>query len=159
MKFAQVFLIVLCVAVLAGCGGAPSETQAPVEVAVEEAPAVAEEVVEAKNNVVYVCNCGPDCDCNTVAVEPGTCTCGTELVGTHLVKVEENEGLLCTCGSDCDCELDTEDATKCSCGNDIRRVSFEGTGLYYCKCGGSCTCNHVSSEPGTCSCGMDLITS
>lgn len=158
MKTSKIVLMLACVAIIVGCGAAPTETSAPVEVAVEETQA-AEPVVEVRNDVVYVCGCGPECDCDTVALEPGTCTCGTELTATHLVKVEENEGLLCTCGADCSCELDAEDATKCSCGSDIRRVSFEGTGIHYCKCGGSCTCNFVSSEPGTCSCGMELITS
>ncbi len=27
----------------------------------------------------YVCNCGPDCKCNTVSVNPGKCSCGVPL--------------------------------------------------------------------------------
>jgi len=30
----------------------------------------------AKGADVYVCNCGPDCKCNTVSVNPGKCSCG-----------------------------------------------------------------------------------
>ena len=149
--------VVACLAIVMGCGGAPSETSAPAELVVEKAPAY--EPVEGTHDAVFVCACGPDCECNSVATEAGTCTCGTELQQTHLLKVVENEGLLCTCKAGCTCEIDSEDETKCSCGSDVRRVSFEGTGLYYCNCGGSCTCNFVSAEAGKCSCGMDLITS
>ncbi|MBI5633198.1 MAG: hypothetical protein HZA15_06955 [Nitrospirae bacterium] len=27
----------------------------------------------------YVCNCGPDCRCNTVSVNPGKCSCGVPM--------------------------------------------------------------------------------
>ena len=157
----KIFFVVSVVAFLviaAGCGGAPSETSAPPESVVEKAPAN-EPVEGVAHDLVFVCACGPDCQCNSVATEAGTCTCGTELKQTHLVKVEGHEGLLCTCDAGCTCEINAEDDTKCACGGDLRRVSFEGTGLYYCNCGGSCTCNFVSSEAGKCSCGMDLVTS
>jgi hypothetical protein len=122
--------------------------------------AVEDTVAEARHDVVYACNCGPDCTCNSISTAPGTCTCGEELVGAHVVKVvDSNVALLCMCGPDCECELDAADETKCSCGKDIKRVSLEGSGLYFCNCGGSCTCNFVADEPGTCSCGMELITS
>jgi len=153
--------IVSCVAFLAlavGCGGAPSETAATEEVNVEQAPAP-EAAAEVRHDMVYTCDCGDDCDCSSVAIEPGKCACGNELKAAHVVKVEENEGLLCTCEAGCTCEINAEDETKCACGNDLKRVSFEGTGLHYCNCGGSCKCNHVSAEAGKCSCGMDLVTS
>ena len=70
MKTQRIILLVACVAIIAGCGGATTETPAPVEVAVEEAPAV-EAVVEVRNDVVYACDCGPDCECNSVAAAPG----------------------------------------------------------------------------------------
>jgi hypothetical protein len=140
-----------------GCGGAsspPASVDQADTATTTEAASVAE-----RHDRVYVCNCGEGCDCGTVAVAPGTCSCGTELAPAHLVKVEETEGLLCTCGEDCTCTIDADDESKCSCGKEIRRVSFEGTGLYYCKCGGSCTCNYVSAMPGQCSCGMELTAS
>ena len=158
MKNLRVLSFVACVALVVGCGAAPSETVATAEVNVEQAPA-AEAAAEARHDMVYVCSCGEDCDCKTVATEPGNCACGNELKAAHLVKVEGNEGLLCSCEEGCTCEINSEDETKCSCGSDLRRVSFEDTGLFYCNCGGSCTCNHVSAEAGKCSCGMDLVTS
>ena len=148
--------IVGCIVLLLGCGGA--STPEPAEEEVEIAEAV-ENAADVRNDLVYVCNCGEECDCGSLAVSPGSCSCGSELAQAHLVKVEENEGLLCTCGGDCVCTIDAADETKCSCGNDLKRVSFEGTGVYYCNCGGSCTCNFVSSSEGKCTCGMDLITS
>jgi len=156
MKKLYVLSLVVGLAVIAGCGGSPTETIATAEVNVEEAAAPPEEV---RNDIVYICACGEDCDCKTVAVEPGNCACGNELKSAHLVKVEGNEGLLCTCSEGCACEINAEDETKCTCGSDLKRVSFEGTGLYYCNCGGSCTCNHVAAEAGKCGCGMDLVTS
>lgn len=27
----------------------------------------------------YACNCGPNCDCNTISQNPGNCVCGQEL--------------------------------------------------------------------------------
>ena len=140
-----------------GCGAPATETtEAP---GAEMATAEPEAAAEVRHDVVYACACGPECTCNSLATTAGTCTCGTELGWTHLVKVEGNEGLLCTCAEGCSCEIDASDPTKCSCGGELRRVSFEGTGLYYCNCGGSCTCNFVSSEPGNCSCGMELTSS
>jgi hypothetical protein len=164
-------LLVIAVAGLCGivvaCGGAVAPTHEPAasEVAVQAAAegsvgapdeAVADVVPTERHDVVYVCNCGPACDCNTVSTTAGKCSCGKDLVSAHLVKVEGDEGLLCMCGKDCTCTVDANDPAKCACGKDLRRISFKGTGLYYCNCGGSCTCNHVSDKPGTCTCGMEL---
>lgn len=158
MKKFLLALIIVVVGLALGCGGAPSETPAPAEDVVEQAPA-AEPVVEARHDLVYVCSCGPECDCGAVSLEPGTCDCGSELVQAHLLKVDGNVATLCTCGADCTCALDPEDPTKCGCGSPVKQVSLEGKGLYYCNCGGSCTCNFVAAEAGKCSCGMDLVTS
>jgi hypothetical protein len=155
-------MLCVCCAIVAAVGCGQSQEVAETDVAVETVAAemVMEDAeVAERNDVLYVCNCGPECDCGSVSVEPGTCTCGTELVAVHMVKVEGSEALLCTCGDDCDCEINAEDETKCGCGKDIRRVSLEGSGIYYCNCGGSCTCNFASDEPGNCACGMELITS
>ena len=109
-----------------------------------------------RHDVVYVCGCGPDCPCNTVKAEPGTCSCGKPLVWGHVVKVEGDVALVCACAEGCTCKIDANDPTKCGCGKDLRRVSLKGTGLYFCNCGGSCTCNHISATPGKCGCGMEL---
>jgi hypothetical protein len=159
------FLLPIAVACvfLVSCGGPTQEATAPTEPATADdthvETAAVTEAVEARNDVVYACSCGPDCTCNTVTTAPGTCSCGEELGWAHLVKVESDEALVCSCSEGCTCAIDPEDETKCGCGKDLRRVSFKGTGLHYCNCGGSCTCNHVSSEPGKCHCGMDLVTS
>lgn len=156
-------LIALTVIALAACGAAPknvAETEA--DSGVVPAAQTVEETAEApaavRHDVVYVCNCGPECTCNSISVSPGTCSCGQELVWAHVVKVEGDEALLCTCGEGCTCALDTADPTKCGCGKPIRRMSLKGTGLYFCNCGGECTCNHISDKPGTCGCGMELKT-
>ena len=164
MKKSYVMTLLVCCALVAviGCSNPEPAVEAETDAAIETAAAemVMEDAEAAvRNDVLYVCNCGPECECGSVSTEAGTCTCGTELVATHMVKVEGSEALLCTCGNDCDCEINAEDETKCGCGKDIRRVSLEGSGIYYCNCGGSCTCNFVSDQPGNCSCGMELITS
>jgi hypothetical protein len=153
---------VVCVFLL-GCGAPATESTAasqPDTATTTDVVAASDEAApaEARHDVVSVCNCGPDCTCNSMATAPGTCTCGEQLVWAHVVKVEGDEALLCTCAEGCSCAIDPDDATKCGCGKDLRRMSFKGTGLHYCNCGGSCTCNFVSSEPGKCSCGMDLVT-
>jgi hypothetical protein len=110
----------------------------------------------ARKDLLYICNCGPDCKCNTVSTLPGKCTCGTDLKATHVVRVEGTDALLCECGKDCTCKIDPKDPTKCGCGKAVKRVSLKGTGIYFCNCGGSCSCNVVSDKPGKCTCGMDL---
>lgn len=156
MKNMRFALVMLTLMVALGCGGAA--TEAPVEEVVvdvvEEQP-----VVEARNDLVYVCNCGPDCACGSVSLGPGTCDCGNDLAQAHMLMIDGNVTTLCSCGADCTCELNAEDPTKCGCGKEVKQANLEGKGLYYCNCGGSCKCNFVASEPGTCACGMDLVTS
>jgi hypothetical protein len=164
MKKSYLIFVVVCCGLLAvtGCSkpGPVVEAEADATMNTVTNEIVTEDAEDAvRNDILFVCNCGPDCTCKSVSTEAGTCTCGKELAATHVVKVEGNEALLCTCGGDCTCAIDADDETKCACGTDIRRVSLEGSGLYYCNCGGSCTCNFVSDEPGACSCGMELVTS
>ncbi len=111
---------------------------------------------EARQDVLYFCNCGPECKCNSVSVNPGNCKCGKPMAWGHVVKVEGTEALVCTCKEGCKCTLDPKDSTKCSCGNPVKRIELKGTGIYFCNCGSSCTCNTVSDKPGKCKCGMDL---
>lgn len=150
--------VMFAIMVIVACGAAPP----PEEVSSVEAETSAEPAAEhagVRHDVVYVCDCGPECTCNTVATSPGSCTCGKELVWAHVVKVDGDEALLCTCDEGCSCAIDPADESKCGCGAPIRRMSLKGTGLYFCNCGGSCTCNHISAEPGNCGCGMELTTS
>ena len=151
----SILLAVVCVVMIGVLGCARTE---PVAETVVETEAVVEEVAAERHDQVYVCNCGPECDCGSISTEAGSCDCGSELVAAHVVKVDGYDAKICTCGEDCDCEINAEDETKCSCGADLRTVSLEGSGLYFCNCGGSCTCNYVSAEPGNCACGMELIS-
>jgi hypothetical protein len=109
---------------------------------------------KSAGSVVYVCNCGGDCKCNTVATKPGKCACGSELVATHVLKIENDVGILCTCGKDCTCTIDPADPSKCGCGKAVKKVSLKG--MYVCSCGGGCACNTVSDGPGKCRCGKEL---
>ncbi len=125
----------------------------PLMAAESKAPA---KKAATRHDVLYVCECGDSCACNTVGAKAGKCKCGKELVAHHVVKMEGTEALVCACPSGCTCKLDEQDATKCGCGKAIRRVDLKGTGLYFCNCGGSCACNTVLAKPGKCKCGMDL---
>lgn len=111
---------------------------------------------DVRRDVLYTCDCGPQCTCKTVSAKAGKCTCGKELKWGHLVKVEGDEALLCTCMEGCKCDIDPNDPTKCGCGNKLKRVSLKGTGIYFCNCGGSCQCKVASGEAGQCRCGMML---
>ena len=155
----KLFPVMVILVVALGCGGSATETPAPEEEIVEQAPPAEEAIVEVRHDQLYVCGCGDDCDCGAVAMEAGTCDCGSEMVQAHMLKIDDNVATVCDCAGDCTCELDPEDPTMCGCGEPVRQVSLEGKGLYYCNCGGSCTCNHVAAEPGECGCGMELVTS
>jgi hypothetical protein len=114
---------------------------------------------EAKTSVtegslLYVCNCGDQCKCNTVSTKPGKCGCGQDLVPMHVLKIEKGEAVLCTCGKGCDCKINEADPTKCGCGKNVKRVSLKG--LYVCNCGAGCDCNTISDKPGKCRCGNEL---
>ena len=112
---------------------------------------------EARQDVLYTCNCGPQCSCNTVSTKPGNCACGAPLKWGHVLKIEGSEAILCQCNEGCSCGgLDAKDPSKCVCGTPVKRVDLTGTGIYFCNCGGSCYCNTVSDQPGKCKCGMDL---
>jgi len=114
----------------------------------------AKEVV--RNDVLYSCDCGAACQCNSVSTTAGNCTCGKAMKWGHILKVEGDEALLCTCDEGCKCQLNEADANKCACGKEVKRVSLKDTGIFFCNCGGSCRCNTVSDEAGPCKCGMAL---
>lgn len=111
---------------------------------------------EARKDVLYTCNCGPECKCNSVSTTPGNCTCGKPMKWGHVLKSEGNEVLLCQCDEGCTCKLDAKDSSMCGCGKSVKRVNLAGKGIYFCNCGGSCMCNTASDKPGKCKCGMAL---
>ncbi len=102
---------------------------------------------EPRRDVLYTCNCGPQCKCNSAATMPGNCTCGNPMKWGHVLKIEGSQALLCTCGEGCKCSLDPKDPTKCGCGNPIKKVDLKGTGIYFCNCGGACSKGSLSVSP------------
>ena len=150
---------ILLTLLMTGCGPCCMRQNSAMEgcrtkMAQAQAPAATAEA--ARKDVLYTCNCGPECKCNSVSKAPGACACGKPLVWGHLVRVEGDEALLCRCNEGCQCQIDPKDATRCGCGNPVKRVSLKGTGLFFCNCGGSCRCNTVTTEPAGCRCGMPL---
>jgi len=104
--------------------------------------------------ILYVCNCGKDCKCDTVSRTPGKCQCGKKTMAMHVLKIEDDEAILCTCGKKCACRFNAADPTKCGCGQPVKRVSLKG--MYVCGCGEGCTCQTISDKPGKCRCGNAL---
>ena len=39
---------------------------------------------------IYVCACGEMCDCDTMSMKPGQCSCGKDMIKTKVTKVDEN---------------------------------------------------------------------
>jgi len=155
-------LVVAGALVIAGCCGMHCKEQRRMQCqncqmhgAAMAAPMAADQAAE-RHDILYVCNCGPECKCNSVSTQPGNCACGKPMVAYHVVKVEGDEALLCTCGAGCKCAIDPADSSKCGCGKEVKRVSLKGTGIFFCNCGGSCFCNTAADQPGQCKCGMPL---
>ncbi len=111
---------------------------------------------EPRQDVLYSCNCGPECNCNSVSINPGNCKCGKPMKWGHVLKIEGTQAILCTCAEGCKCSIDPKDPTKCGCGNPVKKVELKGTGIYFCNCGAACNCNTVSDKPGKCACGMEM---
>ena len=152
-RFISVGALLLCASLLATTIGCDKDDRAGQDQS-NQGAATADE----RHDVLYVCNCGPECRCDAVSKRAGDCDCGEALKWTHIVRVEGDEALLCTCGEGCSCSLDSTDHSKCVCGNPLWRVSLKETGIYFCNCGGSCQCNFASDKPGECSCGMALTS-
>lgn len=85
-------------------------------------------------DVLYVCTC-ETCDCHVVALKPGKCGCGHDLVKVTVTEVKDEVA-----------SYATEGKTK----------TAKLTGQYKCACGSSC-CEMISDKPGKCSCGMELV--
>ena len=88
---------------------------------------------------VYVCNCGPGCDCMTMSKKPGNCTCNKPMVQA---KVDHMEGTLAV--------------MKIPEGDSFRLQPFNTQGKYFCACGSGCDCNTISQKPGKCVCGNEM---
>jgi hypothetical protein len=111
---------------------------------------------QERSDILYYCNCGSDCNCNSVSTHPGDCKCGKPMKEGHVLKIDGTVAYVCTCGKGCNCKIDPKDPSKCGCGQPVKKIDLKGTGIYFCGCGGGCACNTVSDKPGKCKCGMDL---
>ena len=112
MKKSYLVMLVVCVAMIGVLGCAKTEPVVETEMVVETEAVVEDAAAAERHDVVYACNCGPECDCGSISTEAGTCSCGSEMVAAHVVKVDGHDAKLCTCGGDCDCVIDAEDETK-----------------------------------------------
>ena len=97
-------------------------------------PAAADALSVKAGEALYVCTC-ENCDCNVVALKPGKCGCGHELVK---VTVTEVKGQMAC--------YEVDGKTKTAKLN----------GKYKCACGSSC-CQMISDKPGKCACGMEMV--
>lgn len=86
---------------------------------------------------VYVCNCGSECACNTMAHKPGDCACGKAMVKAKVARVKEGTAYL-------------------KADNWKGERPFKTTGNYVCACGPACACGAISQKPGKCPCGMEM---
>jgi len=84
---------------------------------------------------VYVCGCGKGCDCFTMSMKPGKCSCGKTMVKGKVTKVGEGTALIKTAKEE---------------------REFKTVGLYSCPCGAGCDCNTISQKPGKCVCGKTM---
>ena len=82
---------------------------------------------------IYVCACGEMCDCDTMSMKPGQCSCGKDMIKTKVTKVDD--------------KLIYVEAYK----RGLKRM-----GKYACACGAGCDCNTISQKPGNCSCGKPM---
>jgi hypothetical protein len=87
---------------------------------------------------VYVCNCGPSCPCQSMAMKEGNCACGKDkLVKAKVTKVEKDVAYVQAQGWE-------------------KPQAFPMQGKYVCACGPSCNCGSMSQTPGKCVCGNDM---
>jgi hypothetical protein len=86
---------------------------------------------------VYVCNCGPECPCNTMAKKAGKCVCDKDMVEAKVTKVEDGEAYVQAQGWE-------------------KPRAFKTVGMYACACGPQCDCTTISQKPGKCVCGMEM---
>ena len=51
-----------------------------------------------RHDVLYTCDCGQECKCNSMSTKPGDCSCDKPMKWGDLLKVEGTEAILCQCG-------------------------------------------------------------
>lgn len=85
----------------------------------------------------YVCNCGPQCECNTISKKEGDCTCGHPMVKAKVVAVAHGTANFMAEGWD-------------------EPRTFKTVGKYVCNCPKGCDCNTISQHPGKCVCGVEM---
>ena len=86
---------------------------------------------------VYVCNCGPSCNCHTMSMKEGNCTCGNKMVKGKVTKVDKDVAYVQAEGWE-------------------KPRAYNTQGKYMCACGPSCNCGTISQNPGKCVCGNDM---
>jgi hypothetical protein len=85
----------------------------------------------------YACTCGEKCACNTISMNQGKCTCGTDMVKAKVLKVEKGKA-------------------NFKAGGWQKERTFKTIGKYVCDCSPDCKCGTISQNPGKCTCGSDL---
>ena len=85
-------------------------------------------------DAIYVCACAT-CGCNVVALQPGKCGCGHDLIKATVTDVKDQVA---------------------SCEFEGKAKTAKLVGKYACACGSGC-CQMISDKPGKCSCGMKLV--
>jgi hypothetical protein len=87
-------------------------------------------------DTAYICNCGETCDCGSIAMVPGKCVCGADMIQATVARVEDGKAVFLVNGKD-------------------RAVPL--TGKYVCACGEKCPCKMISQKPGKCTCGKEMM--
>ena len=84
---------------------------------------------------IYVCNCGKECKCDSMARKASKCACGSEMAKVKVTRVEGAKAYYMANGKE-------------------RTVATAGK--YACACGSGCDCGYISQKPGKCACGKEL---
>jgi len=82
---------------------------------------------------IYACNMSESCACDTMAMKPGKCKCGMELIKTKVTKVDSDAIYV-----------------------ESRGRGFKRVGKYACSCGETCNCSTISQKLGKCVCGIEM---
>ncbi len=86
---------------------------------------------------VYACNCGEGCNCNTLSLASGKCSCGNDLVKARVTSISDGKAMLMAEGW-------------------AAERPFLTVGKYACDCPPGCKCDTISQKPGKCACGKEM---